>query len=69
MTAADAWVRLTTRGNLHYLGAGERTTPCGIPTGQPVERFRPAEITKLPDYERPRRCHACLTAARKVGHK
>lgn len=67
--SADAWLRLTARGILHYLSAGERTTPCGIPSRPPTERLRASDIDKLPDYERPKRCHTCLTAARKEGHR
>lgn len=64
---ADAWVRFTTRGTLHFLGAGDRTTPCGVPAREPVERLTPAESRELDMFEQNKACPVCRRAARWGG--
>ena len=67
--APDCWVRMTTHGTLHYVSKGQKTTACGIPAQNAIKGMEAEWVDKLPDYERPARCHTCLQAARKEGHK
>ena len=67
--APDLWAKMTDRGLYHFVPAGEIMASCGVMARNAVSGHHAADVSTWPDDDRPRRCHACLKVARKVGHK
>jgi hypothetical protein len=67
--APDLWAKITAHGLYHFVPADQVTASCGVSARNAVKGHRAADLDTWPDYERPKRCHACLKVARKIGHK